>query len=104
MFEKGEISGLGVRYYVEKGIYFGQWKNGKNHGKGIFIWPNGEKFIGNFKDDKIEGDGILTWLSGRKIEGLWRDIGKGIGLEKMPKDKALMTINHIGTARTILFS
>lgn len=30
------------------------------HGKGVYLWPYGDKYTGDFKDDYIQGEGILT--------------------------------------------
>ena len=77
---------MGVRFY-SNGIYFGNWKNGKNENSGTFYWTNGAKFKGNFIDDKIYGKGILyiTDENGeeRIYEGLWKDEdGTGIQVDK----------------------
>lgn len=29
------------------------------HGKGMFVWKNGQKFEGNYKNDQKEGKGRL---------------------------------------------
>jgi len=46
--------GYGVKRFINKDIYSGEWKNGKKDGEGIFIAANGrEEYIGAWKDDKI---------------------------------------------------
>ena len=37
-----------VRYYSDGGIYYGEWKQGKCHGKGTYYWENGSKYSGGF--------------------------------------------------------
>jgi hypothetical protein len=49
-FLHGEITGIGVRYCIflkiepDGEIYFGTWKNGKNHGYGTYFWFNGARY------------------------------------------------------------
>ena len=31
-------------------MYFGEWKNGKQHGQGTYTWTNGDKFSGEYED------------------------------------------------------
>ena len=40
--------------------YVGEFKNGKQHGQGIFTTPSGNKYVGEFKDGKQHGKGKLT--------------------------------------------
>jgi hypothetical protein len=35
------------------------------HGKGIFLWPDGQKYSGEFANDKRNGDGKLELANGR---------------------------------------
>ena len=44
---------------VKEGVYVGEIKNGKPHGKGILKYTN-SKYVGEFKDGKCNGQGILT--------------------------------------------
>jgi hypothetical protein len=53
----------------EEGKYEGDLVNGKAHGKGTYIWPNGDKYVGDFVDGKKQGRGIFTYISGDKYEG-----------------------------------
>ena len=59
-------------------MYSGEFKNGKKHGQGTFISPNGNKYVGEYKDgetwkgteyDKNENI-IGEWVNGEKIEKL----------------------------------
>ena len=46
------------------GIYVGEWKDGKRHGRGTFTWADGAKYVGEYvgewKDDKPNGRGEWT--------------------------------------------
>ena len=46
--------GVGLEYLKDKGIYFGQYVNGRPEGQGSFQWENQETYIGE-------------WLEGSKV-------------------------------------
>ena len=33
-------------------MYYGDWSNGKIHGKGVFTWNDGRKYEGEYQNDK----------------------------------------------------
>ncbi|MGE3647952.1 MAG: hypothetical protein AB7G10_06425, partial [Reyranellaceae bacterium] len=35
--------------------YDGAWVDGKRHGRGLQIWPNGERYEGEWRNDKRDG-------------------------------------------------
>jgi hypothetical protein len=43
------------------------------HGKGTFIWKNGQIFEGFYKEDKKDGEGKLQFEDGSSVEGNWID-------------------------------
>lgn len=51
--------------------YTGEWKGDKKHGKGIFVWENGNKFEGTWKDDLRNGPGKIIFPTGQYITGTW---------------------------------
>ena len=63
--------------------YVGEWKDGKKHGKGTYIYTNGEKeeeleavsssYVGEFKDGKRHGHGTYRHTSGSKYVGEYKD-------------------------------
>ena len=53
--------------------YVGEWKDGKQHGQGIYTWADGEKYVGEYKDGKSHGQGTNTWANGNKYVGAWQD-------------------------------
>ena len=53
------------------GRYEGQVRNGKEHGRGVFTWTDGERYEGEFVDGKKTGRGIKTWPNGDRYEGQW---------------------------------
>ncbi len=53
--------------------YVGEWKDGKQHGQGIFTFANGDKYVGEWKDGKEHGQGTDTWADGSKYVGEYKD-------------------------------
>ena len=51
--------------------YAGEFKNGKGHGQGTYIWVYNDKYVGEFRDGIAHGKGILRFADGRVKEGIW---------------------------------
>lgn len=51
------------------GQYIGTVKNGMPHGKGKFIWKNGDVYEGDWVNNEITGKGKFTWKNGDVYEG-----------------------------------
>jgi len=62
---------LGTDNYPSGSRYIGEWKDGKEHGQGIFIWADGEEYIGQWMNGKKHGRGTYTYPSGSKYVGQW---------------------------------
>ena len=65
--------------------YFGEFKKGtmNRHGRGLFIWEDGEKYMGYWVNDKREGQGKNTYTNGNKYEGSYKNGKKeGFGIYK----------------------
>ena len=65
-------------YTFPNGDYYeGEWKNGKPHGQGTFIYNtkynNQNKYVGGFKDGKHHGHGSYTYSYGIKYVGEFND-------------------------------
>ena len=62
-------------------VYDGEWKNDMREGKGIEIWPDGDRFEGHFLNDLRDGRGIYYYYDGERHEGYYKNGKKeGIGL------------------------
>jgi len=53
--------------------YVGEYKDGKKHGQGTYIWSNGDKYVGEYKDGEVDGQGTYTWSDGSKYVGEYKD-------------------------------
>ena len=65
--------------------YEGEWRDGKQHGKGIGIWPDkGLRYRGDWENGQQHGEGCLTFLDGANLtlyQGHWENgqkHGKGV--------------------------
>lgn len=43
----------------------------KKHGQGIFFWPDKTKYIGQWRNGKQHGKGRMVTKSGEEKEGYW---------------------------------
>jgi hypothetical protein len=43
---------------------YGQFKDGKKHGRGTYNLANGNKYVGDWVEDSIEDEGVYTWFDG----------------------------------------
>jgi hypothetical protein len=49
------------------GVYEGNWKNGKRHGKGKYTYAGGVVYEGNWENNMGHGKGKLVTYSGREV-------------------------------------
>jgi len=65
--------------------YIGQAKDGKAHGRGMYVYPDGSKYEGQFRDGVMHGEGLYSWANGARYEGQFRDGNKhGVGTFTWP--------------------
>ena len=64
-----------------KCVYYGEFKKGtlKRHGRGLFIWEDGEFYLGYWANDKREGEGTNNYSNGNVYQGSYKN-GKKDGL------------------------
>jgi len=59
----GSQNGLGVLTMcgngLNNGTFAGTWKNGKEHGCGIFTWPSGFKTLRQYQEGKLVSEVIF---------------------------------------------
>lgn len=74
----GEVTGAGS--------YRGDFREGKKHGKGVKVMPNGDRYAGDFSDDYRHGQGVYVWgdktrWAGDRYQGEYRrDLRHGWGV------------------------
>ena len=90
---KEEVEYRDVKYiYIDKVKnnkveceYHGEFKKGtsKRHGRGLFMWEDGEFYIGYWANDKREGEGTNTYTNGNIYQGSYKNGQKnGEGIYK----------------------
>jgi len=85
------VEGLAEGEGSARGIaeYRGGFKAGRKHGKGVKIWPNGDRYEGDFIEDRKDGVGAYTWgrgpWAGERYEGDYvEDRRHGYGVYRWP--------------------
>eukprot|EP01032_Pedospumella_encystans_P020483 gene20483-23267_t len=71
------FNSLGNEYFYS---YDGEWKNGRMHGNGTYLFRDGKTYEGRFQNGHIEGEGTAYYPGGQKYVGEWqkgRYEGKG---------------------------
>ena len=59
---------------IEYGFnYTGDFKDGKRHGIGKYVYPNGDTYEGEFFQNTFHGQGKFTYTNGDVYEGQWEN-------------------------------
>lgn len=74
-WREGKEHGRGKRLFEENHFYIGEWKEGDREGFGFYHWPNKTFYEGEFKEGFRHGHGTYTWSERAKYIGQWQ---KGI--------------------------
>jgi len=82
----GKRHGVGKYIFPDGRVYYGQWANGKMAGTGEMKWPNGQLYKGEYHDDRRSGFGEVSWPDGRSYKGNWLK-GKQHGLGTYTNEK-----------------
>ncbi|MEE2746130.1 MAG: hypothetical protein VX617_04520 [Pseudomonadota bacterium] len=53
--------------------YVGEFKDGRGHGQGTYIWVYEDKYVGEFRNGIAHGKGTYTSASGKVITGIWEN-------------------------------
>jgi hypothetical protein len=69
----GKPHGKGKYVYADGNVYEGDWKDDKKHGKGKSVNADGAVYEGDWKDDKKHGQGRFVYADGAVYEGDWKD-------------------------------
>ncbi|MEM6685721.1 MAG: hypothetical protein AAF617_08045, partial [Bacteroidota bacterium] len=73
-----------MKFQPELG-YWGDWKDEKRNGFGIYVWEDGQKYEGNWQDNVRHGKGKLSFKNGETLEGIWT--AGNLNGEVIKKDK-----------------
>lgn len=100
--DDSRIDGNGVRDWLGRAFYEGQWKNSEYHGTGHLIETNGDEYTGEFRDGRRHGWGkVIQSTTGDIYEGTWEDSkmhGKGKLVEKVSQVPAwARTLHSVGS-------
>ena len=68
---QGKEHGYGVKLQPDGAIYVGQWNGGKCAGKGWFFHADGDIYKGEWSDDKANGKGLYRHANGASYDGQW---------------------------------
>lgn len=71
--EEGRRHGRGVCVWPDGKRYCGEWRHGVISGTGEMTWPDGRSYEGQFEAGVKQGTGTFRWKDGRKYEGDWED-------------------------------
>lgn len=75
----------GFFIFADGKTFKGQWASGKPHGEGVATYPNGIQYCGTWRHGRFNGQGSLKSNNGTCYSGNWRD-GKrhGYGVQEYP--------------------
>ena len=74
--ENGRASGPGElswHYDGKTELYEGEMRDGKRHGRGTYVWANGDRYEGEYRDGHEHGRGTFVWANGDRYDGEWRN-------------------------------
>lgn len=75
--------------------YTGEFVAGRKHGKGLKVWPNGDRYEGDFVNDQRQGQGVYRWgaaseWAGQRYVGAYvADQRHGTGTYEWPDGRKL---------------
>ena len=59
--------------YSNGGRYYGQARERKRHGHGVYTWPNGNRYEGEWRDGKQHGRGVYTFADKDRYIQVWEN-------------------------------
>lgn len=77
-FRDGKENGRGVFTAANDDRYDGEWREGKQKGRGVWMGADGDRYDGEWRDGRKNGRGVYTKANGNRYEGEFSD-GKAKG-------------------------
>ena len=75
--------------------YYGEWRDNKRHGQGIYTWTDGSIYVGEWRYGKKHGQGTQTWADdGQKSVGEWRGNNLYEGIQYYASGKVKGTLSN----------
>lgn len=68
---EGVLEGVGEVLYGPDCKYQGELKGGKNHGFGVYTWPNRKVVISYWEEGLMHGPGLIIEPNGKSTSGQW---------------------------------
>ena len=81
---KGKINGKGLMVWPNGDRYDGMWVKGNQEGEGTYYWASGLVYSGQWKKNNIKGHGTFRFPNGNVMEGDWTTMGNGSGYLQWP--------------------
>ena len=81
-WKDGKEHGYGIWKCVCGSEYHGYWENGMEHGDGLWIFHNGNRYTGEWSESWENGFGVLSFKEGHQYSGHWKN-GKTDGKGEM---------------------
>ena len=70
----GRMDGRGVHVINAEGErYEGEFRRGRRHGRGRYVYPNGDVLDCEWDDDVPDGPGSFTFATGGTVRGVWKN-------------------------------
>lgn len=83
--KNGKPHGRGEWIGLDGDVYEGEWSDGVKQGLGTHIWSDGRKYHGSWENDNRHGEGKWTHPNGGSYDGEWEnDILHGYGTRVWP--------------------
>ncbi len=74
MSGKNKKHGRGICYYSDKSVYEGYFVSDLFEGSnGKFVWANGDVYFGDWKNGKMDGEGMFTHHDGHFLKGKFKN-------------------------------
>ena len=76
----GKRHGRGTYVWANGNRYDGEWREGHGHGRATWVGSNGARYEGEYRDGKRHGRGTYVFENGDRYEGEYRDgVPDGLG-------------------------